>query len=540
MVMTNEYRVLGPPGAGKTTYIMRQLTRAATKYDPDQIYLTSFTKAAAFEIANRCTRGLVDSQNIGTVHAHCFRHLERPKLMASLSKEWAEAYPNWALKTVRTASYLDEPMMDPLESSGDKLLMDYHFARSQPRNLLNRLTKLGEISGPMLKGFSGASEDLRAFAMAWEDFKKQHDALDFTDLLLRAPDSLPNCKVLLCDEAQDCTPLMWQVVRRWGEQAETFVVVGDEDQMLYSWLGADPKELMTPLPAGHVKVLHQSYRVPQAVHALSQRWIQKLGDRRNPKAYTPTSAPGQVVYSPRSMAEPEALVATIRQEVGSVMVLAPCGYMLTGILEALRAAAVPFHNPYRRRRGDWNPLGRRVTLRKVRSFLDAKQAMDDNDIKALRKSSTWDWVQLIRSKGNFKPGFKAELNGMEDGWDYLHALAWGLEPPAMDAFRKGDMTWFGENIQPSLRVRVGYISRMIQRGETAPRVIPGTIHSVKGGEADVVYLIPDLSRAAVQACYEQGQDAEDAIRRMFYVGMTRARRKLILCEPATKCFVEIR
>lgn len=59
----------------------------------------------------------------------------------------------------------------------------------------------------------------------------------------------------------------------------------------------------------------------------------------------------------------------------------------------------------------------------------------------------------------------------------------------------------------------------------APRLWVGTIHSVKGAEADVVYLWPDISYAATR-------DDPDAVRRVFYVGMTRAREKVVLCAPS--------
>jgi superfamily I DNA/RNA helicase len=66
----------------------------------------------------------------------------------------------------------------------------------------------------------------------------------------------------------------------------------------------------------------------------------------------------------------------------------------------------------------------------------------------------------------------------------------------------------------------------------APRVVVGTIHSVKGGEADVVYLFPDLSRAG-DAQYQRMGPPRDSVVRLFYVGMTRARHTLYICQPET-------
>jgi superfamily I DNA/RNA helicase len=67
-------------------------------------------------------------------------------------------------------------------------------------------------------------------------------------------------------------------------------------------------------------------------------------------------------------------------------------------------------------------------------------------------------------------------------------------------------------------------------------VVIGTIHSVKGGQADVVYLVPDLSGRGASEWAQPGA-RQDGIRRCLYVGMTRARRELAVCNPATTKFV---
>jgi superfamily I DNA/RNA helicase len=71
-----------------------------------------------------------------------------------------------------------------------------------------------------------------------------------------------------------------------------------------------------------------------------------------------------------------------------------------------------------------------------------------------------------------------------------------------------------------------------------PQVVVGTIHSVKGGQADVVYLFPDLSQAA-DAQYAHGGAARDSVIRQFYVGATRAREVLYICQRETSMAVTI-
>ena len=66
----------------------------------------------------------------------------------------------------------------------------------------------------------------------------------------------------------------------------------------------------------------------------------------------------------------------------------------------------------------------------------------------------------------------------------------------------------------------------------------GTIHSVKGGEADVVYLFPDLSVSGMDE-WDGTVEQRAPIYRLFYVGMTRARETLVLCPQAKKWAVEL-
>jgi DNA helicase II / ATP-dependent DNA helicase PcrA len=71
-----------------------------------------------------------------------------------------------------------------------------------------------------------------------------------------------------------------------------------------------------------------------------------------------------------------------------------------------------------------------------------------------------------------------------------------------------------------------------------PKVIVGTIHSVKGGEADVVYLFPDLSQAG-DAHYQRFGPPRDSLIRLFYVGATRARETLYICQRESARAVSI-
>jgi len=99
------------------------------------------------------------------------------------------------------------------------------------------------------------------------------------------------------------------------------------------------------------------------------------------------------------------------------------------------------------------------------------------------------------------------------------------------------LDWWRHRVMPSFYNRIQFPAEIAARlgpqglVET-PRVVVGTIHSVKGGEADVVYLFPDLSPAG-DAQYQIAGPPRDSMIRVFYVGATRARETLYLCGRET-------
>ena len=96
------------------------------------------------------------------------------------------------------------------------------------------------------------------------------------------------------------------------------------------------------------------------------------------------------------------------------------------------------------------------------------------------------------------------------------------------------LRWWSRRVAPAFHARVQFpVAAALAGGpdalEESPRVIVGTIHSVKGGEADVVFLFPDVSPAG-DAAYQRLGPQRDSVIRLFYVGMTRARHTLYICQ----------
>lgn len=521
-----EERLYGPPGTGKTTTLTGLVAEACRTYGSDRVLVASFTKTAARELVGRNLP--LDASQVGTLHALCFRALGSPKLAtgSSVLASWNEQYPNYALGHER--GDLDDLSVEVNageKGAGEELSCAYQILRGR---LVDR-----DYWAPRVL----------AFATAWEEWKAFHGLLDFTDLVelcLKDTIAAPNAaSILFLDEVQDFAPIELALARKWGRSMDRLVLAGDDDQCLYTFKGSTPEAFLEPAIADDQKrVLSQSYRVPRAVHRVASAWIEQVS-KREPKAYRPRDFEGVVGLAERqwSSSAPEKILDELEVHLANgktVAILASCSYMLDSMKKALRSAGVPFHNPYRLKRGDWNPLGARknavTSAERVLAYL-----------KPSRDASAWwtnaelySWASLLEVKGLLTRGAKGEMRTAADEKpnepvDTEKLSGWFVDETAAGHAVAGSLAWFRERVLGSQEKVLEFPFAIVERRgvaalTTAPKVILGTIHSVKGGEADIVYLLPDLSPSAAASYHTT--EGFDAIVRCFYVGITRAREAL--------------
>lgn len=548
--MTNVFLVHGPPGTGKTTHLSRQAQRAAAEHSAQAVAVASLTRAAAAEIAGRDT-GIPD-ENVGTLHATIYRALDRPKLAETPEglRAWGAEHP--ALELTGGRSTLEDA---PIESEagsgrtrGDRLhsAIMCHRARATP--------------------VEQWADDERDYWTLWSDWCEQTRHLDFTSLIERALVELPahpaNPAVLLLDEAQDFSALELQLAQRWSQHTATTVVTGDTDQALYAWRGSDPKALLS-MPRAGERVLTQSHRVPAAVHEMAMRWIGQL-EHRADVAYRPTDVAGATRRLHASLRYPDPLIDAVAADLAagrSVMVLAACSYMLSPVLKALRDAGLPFHNPHRVAAGQWNPMRAAGPLL---AFLRHDPCVWGDRARLWSWDDLRKWMEPMTARGHLAHGTKAfieakcqkdrfgdsradEVVPPEQVVELLGAgpSAW-TEHPAV----RGDMRWWADTLRAGEAKRLRYLLNLIERTGLGPLtemvdvldgtraatdlqwVTAGTIHSVKGGEADSVYVFPDLSRAGMWDGWQPGGPGRDGIVRMIYVALTRTRETVTILDPS--------
>jgi superfamily I DNA/RNA helicase len=529
----NETRVFGPPGTGKTTYTSKQITMAAEQFGAESIIVASFTKAAARELISR-DQAIADDQ-IGTLHAHCYRLLGKPELAEAKAREFNEEYPHYAI-TPSGEIRLDDGLSDTEEGieggSGNELMsqMNIYRARMTPRELW--------------------LPDVMSFAQAWEHFKRNTGYLDFQDLIEVASREFyapRHATIGVFDEVQDFTPSQLALIRKWAKQMHWIMLAGDDDQCLYSFTGATPEAFLNPqIPDDYKRILRQSYRVPAKVARLASTIIKKVS-LREPKEYRPREVDGKIYASDASWKNPAMLMPTIKGYINqgkSVMVLATCSYILSPTIRMLRETGIPFSNVYKATRGDWNPIRGRQTgnagsFGRYCAFLEPA-GPEFQGRRLWTPEQLLSWTEVIKATGNFKRGTKKIIKEFADkkpkqAADILGFMLSIMEEDAFDRAVSLDHNWFLDNLTAAKAAAFEFPAKIYnlygpEAPEVASQLTIGTILSVKGAEADVVILFPDLSlRGAQQYCLRTGEGF-DQILRQFYVAVTRTREVLILCQ----------
>ena len=513
--MAKELRVIGPPGTGKTTTIRNRVARMVRdgQYEPEDIVLTSFSRAAAQELAGAVA---VPRENVSTLHSLARRTIGAQPIaeVKTLAKQWNESgIPStWAIGSDGGGAELEDGLS--LTGNGE-FLSDYSLARAR-----------------MLPEDHPEWKRLEDFETHWLAFKKETGSHDFTDMLVYAvldAQAGGACAgqppVIMVDEAQDMSPLAWLLVRTWAEHpsCEKFFVMGDPAQAIFTFAGAEPGELLRALPEDQSHILGKSYRMPRAIQQRAEEYLSRhTGPMSTGRIYEARDSEGVVRTSEATWRYPDEVVnecARLAQEGRTSLILATCAYMLGPSIQSLRERGLLFHNKWRRSNHIWNPISA-VSDTTVRTA-DRVAAFSTGGDPAL-------WLSMLQAGAFRIRGGKTHAIDQPQDWKQ-----W-LGAEAIGAFAARDMTWLTSNVTNEYQRSVEYARNIIMRQGISvlddPVMISiGTIHSVKGGEADVVFVFPDVSVAgAEQMGTPEGRDA--AIR-LGYVAMTRAREELVICAP---------
>ena len=496
--------ILAGAGSGKTTTITRRIANqvATGTFAPGEILAVTFTDKAATEMRERLARLGADGVPARTFHAAALaqlRHFRRAEL--------GELLPSKAPVLLPIARALPVPFrFRPLAD----LATEIEWAKNRRLTPQTYRRSLGDREPPI------PPDLMERVFRTYEERKAASGRVDFEDLLelaVRTYDEDSEAlaafrtryRAFTVDEYQDVNLLQQELLERWVGDRADLCVVGDDYQSIYSFTGATPDYLLgmpARFPEALVVRLEENYRSTPEILELANRLVPQLGGSEKVlRAALPAGAEPVAAVQPDRLGEASFLAGEVRRLHGegvpyeAMAVLYRLNARSEDYEEALALAAIPFQvrgGAFIRR-----PAAQR-TIRLLRGRPDASAL--GGVAEAVRKQG---WV--ARPPGGLGD---EELTRQAD-LSRLLALAEQLGPEATVA-----------DFLRDLEERFG--------AETEGRGVHLlTYHRAKGLEWDAVFL-PRLEEKELPYSKAADGDRLAEERRLFYVGLTRAKRWLTL------------
>ena len=489
--------ILGPPGTGKTTTLLNLVDEFIQQgIRPKQIGYFSFTKKAATEAADRAAEKFgLDKENdlpfFRTLHSYAFNQLGMTKEKMMKTEDYKEFGQKCGIP-IRTANYSTE---DGTFNSDNEYLTIINTARVKRLDLLEYYDSRKNILDIERSTLFLLAEELKRF-------KKEKGLKDFTDLLelFLEKEMLNKFEVLFIDEAQDLSLLQWDMVRKiWARASKTYIA-GDDDQAIFKWAGADVDHFIAlKEEVDDIQTLNQSYRIPGGpIHELSQNIINKVQNRFD-KEYKPRDEMGILKrYSD---------ITQVDMSKGNWLVLSSANYFLDDAKD----------------------------LCEIQGWYYQFKGMNSVSLKLLLALNNWEqWrkgelLNHLEIKNIYEYLGSSVVPGFQKGKTLHSDTKYKIEECQKDHGLITSAVWFDafEGLDP---ITETYIRNMRANGEMInknPRIKMSTIHGAKGGEADNVLLLQDLTGAALETFSHD----PDELHRLFYTGATRAKRELHVLDP---------
>lgn len=566
--------VLAGPGSGKTFVITHRIKYLieGPGINPAHILVVTFSRAAAKEMKDRfeklCSKSLV---TFGTFHSVFFNLLKTA----------------YGFGSEQIAS--DELRYTLIKELTKRNAIENEDINTLAGNLLNEiaLVKQDNIS---IKNYYSNSISSDTFKKIYIDYESELEArgkLDFEDMLSLTYELLSErsdilkavqnrYRYILVDEFQDINFLQYNIIKLIAGEKQNITVVGDDDQSIYRFRGARP-EIMLGFERDFRNVkkvfLDINFRSSTQIVNASTKLISFNSKRfpKNFKAKNGDGAPVSVVEFKNPFLEVNSIIKDIKdyiksgQDINNIAVLYRTNLSPRLLIERLMRNNIPFtirdaipnlfdhwvakdiisYIKLAMKTGDKSDLLRisnkpnryisrdslsssRANIETLFDYYDDKSYMIKRivelrehlrTIKNLKPATALRYIRNVVGYDEYIEEY-CDMNGVES--DDCYSILGDLENSAAEYNDFNDWFVHMDEYKDEL------IEARKKSNENDKGVRLMTFHSSKGLEFDIVYII-DVNEGSVPYKKAKGVDEIEEERRMFYVAMTRARKKLFIC-----------
>lgn len=506
-------RVVGLAGCGKTRYVVEQIE--ASGLGPEEVALTSFTRAARVELAARCgdifgvgPRWLTRQGHFRTAHSTCWRAIGGTAEAICPS---GQELPEWLARHGNIGVHEDAEIV----------LNCWSAARNANRPVIGYLRSL-QVNCDQF-----TLQNALPIIAAYELAKLRTGTLDYTDALGKfagvkwaedgtwiegfAHGEPPlGIRLAIVDEAQDASALIYRVQRRCHEGVPRVIIAGDGFQSIYSFLGGSPKFFFEWEGVTKETVLSKTWRCPSVIWDRAMRTLRRNSEWHD-YGVQPRDTGGSVLHA----GDIRSAVARIRSTDGTVLALGRTRNAVNEIRDELERTDTPYDHVEQM---STTQVGREAYYT-LWQLSEGKVVPAGQFLRGLDRIPATHLLQR-NAKARWKDG-RIQVDALHPEW----LVQCGFSEKGAAAIRDGSWKQILAGTRGFQRWEK---ARRLYGAEAAtkPRVRLSTVHGAKGLEADTV-LISDRSTELVNANLKHRWSADEE-RRVVYVALTRARERVLV------------
>ncbi|MBQ6889016.1 MAG: ATP-dependent helicase [Lachnospiraceae bacterium] len=566
------------PGSGKTFTIVERIRYLIEQYqvEPSNILVITFTKAAALEMEQRFSKAVKDNNypvNFGTFHAVFFHILKQAYQYNSnniITEKEKREYLSYALEGIKNKEK---------ENLSEQLLSEFGKVKNSIGGIENYRFENGYMEP---EEFSYVYKKYRKLCMERRKMDFDDMALQCLELFCKRKDILEKWQrrfpFIMIDEFQDINAVQYAVMRFLAGEEKNILAVGDDDQSIYGFRGANPmimQKFLTDFPNTSQVVLDKNYRSGKKIVETAMDII-KENQNRIPKIIkTGTDREGRVslnVFQDKEK-EYEEIIKKLKKyqqnkQLNQCAVILRTNQGTAYMKRLLQKEEIPFVSHERRSiffehfimrdmedyilfaKGErtrerffhiMNKPSRfisresigngNVDFNKIRQYYNENLKMAhtierlEKDIEMLKEMPPFLAINYIRKAMRYDDYLKElKLKGIGKTTENYEEIIECIQKDAAD-YRSIE-AWL-LSIEERRNSNEKVCSNNAEKDEITDEVCVITMHGAKGLEFETVFL-PDLNEGTVPYGKMLSKEEEEEERRIFYVAVTRAKENLEL------------